>query len=490
MSNCLIADCNTSGNIVILPDPCKDNTFAKAEAYLENFFALVTKPLDAASSLDQELKKTVRLLSIGMKGFVNSVVGRLQDELIERIKEGLAGLENTVRSAYKGNELFKALGELAKKQGAQIDPVDNMFKALACLANKVTDAAEKIFTDLLSQAVKNVLNVPICAVEQILGAFTNKMIDIIESTVSPILEPIKNALEFVFDVKDFLVGVVQTLRKVENVLNCNEKKKCPPSTKYKINQGLLRDRGEGEQRDAFDRIFAKGALSRGAANLANDFENQYRSQSIFGETLENADPNSGCYTGNVVSCGTPNVEFFGGGGAGAFGRAILGNIINEVDSEGAIDSVQRTASIVGVEIEDPGSGYTTPPIITFTDACDKGYGAYGRANINSQGQVTSVSIVSRGENYPTEGLIEDPLYIEDIVIENPGSGYSEGDSTQGVKLTIRDGQIVDTEIENFGYNGLPDLNINSNTGFGAVLRPIMAVVPPQREVIQVIDCVR
>ena len=86
MSNCLIADCNTSGHIVILPDPCKDNTFAKAEAYLENFFALVTKPLDAASSLDQELKKTVRLLSIGMKGLVNSVVGRLKDELIERMK--------------------------------------------------------------------------------------------------------------------------------------------------------------------------------------------------------------------------------------------------------------------------------------------------------------------------------------------------------------------------------------------------------------------
>ena len=490
MSNCLIADCNTSGQIVIFPDPCKDNTFAKAEAYLENFFALVTKPLDAASSLDQELSKTVKLLTNTMRGFVNSVVGSLSNKLIEVIKGGLAGLENKVRSLYKGNQLFEALKETADKQSAQIDPVDNMFKALACLANKVTDAAEKIFTDLLSQAVKNVLNVPVCAVEQILGAFTNKMIDIIESTVSPILEPIKNALEFVFDVKDFLVGVMQTIRKVETLLQCNEKKKCPASTKYAINKGLLRDRSESEQKDAFDRVFEKGALSRGAANLTNDFEKEYGSWSIFGESLGDADPNSGCYTGNVLSCGIPKVEFFGGGGAGAFGKAILGNIVNEVDTEGVIDSAQKTASIVGVEIQDPGSGYDTPPLISFTDACDKGYGAYGRANINSQGQVTSVSIISRGENYPTEGLIEDPLYIEDIVIENPGSGYSEDDSVQGVKLIIREGQIVDTEIENLGYNGLPDLNINSNTGFGAVLRPIMAVVPPQREVIQVIDCVR
>ena len=257
----------------------------------------------------------------------------------------------------------------------------------------------------------------------------------------------------------------------------------------------MKDRGEGEQKDAFDRVFAKGALSRGVGNLVGDFEEDYGSWSIFGGNLGDATEVQ-CYTGNVLSCGTPNVEFFGGDGAGGFGRAILGNIINEVDSEGVIDSAKSTASIVGVEIEDPGSGYTTPPLISFTDACDKGYGAYGRANIDTNtssptyGQVTSISIISKGENYPTEGLIEDPLYIEDIVIENPGFGYSEEDSVQGVKLIIRNGQIVDTEIENLGYNGLPDLNINSNTGFGAVLRPIMAVVPSQREVIQIIDCVR
>lgn len=494
--SCAIADCNTSGQAVIFPDPCKDNTFAKIEAYLENFFALITKPLDALSNLDQELKKTVKLLINAARGFINSIIGSLQNALIEAIKGALEGLENAVRSAYKGNQLFKALDELAKKQGAQIDPVDNLFKALACLANKITDAMEKVFTDLLSEAIKNVLNVPICAVEQLMGAATNAIIDLIDKAITPLLGPIKDALKFVFDVKDFLIGVMQTLRKVENLLNCNEKKKCPVSTKYVINKGLLRDRGEGEQKDAFDRVFAKGALSKGAANLANDFERQYGKWEIFGQKLEDADPNAACYTGNVTSCGLPNVEFFGGDGVGAFGRAVLGDIINEVDSEGIIDSAKRTASIVGVEIQDPGSGYTTPPIVSFTDACDKGYGAYGRANIDTNpssptyGQVTSVSIISKGENYPAEGLIEDPLYIKDIIIENPGSGYSEGDSAQGIKLTIRDGQIINTEIENFGYNGLPNLNINSNTGFGAVLRPIMAVVPPQKEVIQVIDCVR
>ena len=84
----------------------------------------------------------------------------------------------------------------------------------------------------------------------------------------------------------------------------------------------------------------------------------------------------------------------------------------------------------------------------------------------------------------------EPLYIKDVVIENPGYGYQEGDTAEGVDITITDGQVTAVSINNFGYNGLPNLNINSNTGVGAILRPIMSVLPPQKEVIQVIDCVR
>ena len=56
-------------------------------------------------------------------------------------------------------------------------------------------------------------------------------------------------------------------------------------------------------------------------------------------------------------------------------------------------------------------------------------------------------------------------------------------------------EIVLLDIkEGFAFNGLPDLNIESSTGFGAVLRPIMSIVQPdgqggQGEIIQVIDCV-
>ena len=143
----------------------------------------------------------------------------------------------------------------------------------------------------------------------------------------------------------------------------------------------------------------------------------------------------------------------------------------------------------------PGSGYGRPPIVTFQDSCNKGYGAYGRAIIDQNpssptfGQVTSVVITSEGENYPAD-IGELPLYISDVIIENPGQDYEEGDTIDGLEIKITEGRVTNVSVlPGLAYNGLPDLNIQSISGFGAVLRPIMSVVTPQTEIVQVIDCV-
>jgi hypothetical protein len=108
------------------------------------------------------------------------------------------------------------------------------------------------------------------------------------------------------------------------------------------------------------------------------------------------------------------------------------------------------------------------------------------------GQITSVAIITSGENYPAD-IDEDLLYVSDIIIDDPGEDYQEDDTLEGFDLTIRDGRVISVRINPGygynGYNGLPDLNIDTETGFGAVLRPIMTVVTPQTEVIQVIDCI-
>ena len=59
-----------------------------------------------------------------------------------------------------------------------------------------------------------------------------------------------------------------------------------------------------------------------------------------------------------------------------------------------------------------------------------------------------------------------------------------------------DGRVIGATLDRddvgsiVAYNGLPNLNISSSTGFGAVLKPIMRNTPPSKKVLQIIDCVK
>ena len=198
------------------------------------------------------------------------------------------------------------------------------------------------------------------------------------------------------------------------------------------------------------------------------------------------------------------LNFFGGDGFGAAGDVLLGNIIDNVDTEDALGDIIKVGSVIGVNITNPGQGYTDPPIVTFQDSCNHGYGAYGRAVIDqiptspTFGQITSVVVTSEGENYPVESD-EEVFYIVDVIVEDPGDDYDSDDTIEvtdnievsdNFKLTITDGKVIDVEVLNdikvIGYNGLPTLNIISLTGAGAILRPIMSVVPPSKNSFQLL----
>ena len=156
---------------------------------------------------------------------------------------------------------------------------------------------------------------------------------------------------------------------------------------------------------------------------------------IFGSTVgEAADQGIGggnCYTGNNFSCGPANIDIFGGSGQGATGKVILGNFISKFDKEDMFGTLSRTASIIGVDITNPGEGYAEGPLIDFNDKCNQGRGAYGKAIVDKNmksptyGQVLSVVILSPGENFPTDGSEEKEAFIRDIIIEDPGIGYED-----------------------------------------------------------------
>ena len=160
-----------------------------------------------------------------------------------------------------------------------------------------------------------------------------------------------------------------------------------------------------------------------------------------------------------------------------------------------IEDIKQTGGIIGVDITYPGEGYTQEPIVRFEDNCKQGYGAYGRAVIDKDpnsptyGQLTKVLIISEGENYPVEA--PEDVFVDEIVVEDGGSGYTMDDTIEDFEICGLDenGTITKVCTNNKAYQTLPPAIVQSPTGSGAILTPVMTRKPRQMGVVTVIDCI-
>jgi hypothetical protein len=201
------------------------------------------------------------------------------------------------------------------------------------------------------------------------------------------------------------------------------------------------------------------------------FEQLVGSYDIFSSRTKNPKSTSAvgkCYTGDPLSCNPPEVRIFGGGGRGATGKALLGNV-----------KPNGTASIIGVKLTNPGRGYRYPAFIEFFDNCKQGYGAVARTTVKD-GKISSVYMVSIGENYP---FGEPANYVVDfVVIDDPGGEYSQDivikdNFGNSYETTVESGIITKViPINSKVINDLPQFIITSTTGSGVVLRAVLTEI--------------
>ena len=187
--------------------------------------------------------------------------------------------------------------------------------------------------------------------------------------------------------------------------------------------------------------------------------------------------------------------------------------------------------MIGVAIAGRGSGFIEPPLLSFFDSCENGYGAGGFVRIKD-GSIDEVVITSSGQNYlpnttetdldgnvkevvPSpdgnyDGSVSYVTSIADVVLTNTGFGYQDGDTVvvdgdgdgqAEVELIIEDGLVAGANVINggFGFTSIPDLLINSDTGSGARLTPVLKFTKiedatelaqiSQDAVVTVIDCI-
>ena len=498
---CNISDTDSAGKVIIPPNTCRDTTFDQMQGHLTNFFDKVSGSGSSNLNMASEIKSISSVMSRTMNPFINKMTGSMNDKLETVIGSGFAGIKAMrfamVNPSYP---MPAAIKDITAIQSSLSGSVNNLLKTVSCLTPNLSDSMEDVISDLISAAVKNTTNGSSpCATEQVMGAINNKIINAIDSATTPLLTPIladllSNGVPVSFNPKDFLSAGINVVKKVApSVGDCLEKTTCPSSSKYVVGKGIQKGGTSSTDSNNFGKMFKSTALALASVTEnSTPFEKEYGSWPMFGGSSSGMDP---CNTGNPTKCGGPLVEIFGGGGSGGEGKVVLGNYVSRMDMDDIFAGVRNTGSIVGVDITNSGSGYTSEPFVTFNDECSEGYGAYGRAHIDQNpksptyGQITSITMLTIGENYPAEDD-EVPLFIDRIIIENGGDGYDVGDTLDNAQLEIIDGKIVSgTMVSRIPYRGLPELNINSETGVGAILKPIMSKTRPQGEVIQIIDCI-
>ena len=478
--------------------------------------------LGSAFSMVDGLDTAVGEISEAMSGITTKLSTLLQEKLIDFVDTGLMAAKNFIF-----NKITNPIAALAQSNSfmtSAFKPISGLFGAFGCLGSTINKALQGTIKKLLTNMIqRGFINPAECAVEDFIGSLTSKISSVMDSIVGPLLGPINNLFSVVGkgfgSIKGVLAGGLNILGKVGGLLSCADGGggPCHKQTFYKLGVGSVKEESDEKKQNSIVNSFKKfneklsnndgtGFIDRLDEKTGNI--DVPRIDPITKEPMEVT-----CNTGNILDCGLPRVEIFGGGGSGAAGDVILGNFIEELDEQvktikvideetkkestltSLIDDIKVTGSILGVDITYPGEGYTSEPLVSFVDNCDQGYGAYGRATIDKDpnsptfGQLTGILMISEGENYPTGEEVD--VFVDRIEVENGGSGYSLDDKIKDFEICGVDenGSITKVCPNDKAYRTLPPVNVESITGSGAILTPVMTTRRRQTGVTNVIDCI-
>ena len=471
---------------------CQDNEVTKIRNTIKDF----TQKIETLQSLNSA------------NVFVNPTYGGIVDIQSElkltsnKLQNSMTKLVRRGRSWVIQDTLDKMSTTLKDKvskplQAPAAEAVSALTNTMFCNFEKIQDGLLDYLFKSLENMIGQVLDVPLCGIENFLSDMFGQINSILDTSLGGMFDQL-NAIQgggIGLPSKTFSKAL-KFANIVDSLLECDAQN-CPPNTTYSTKGGLS---FAGD--DDLSNVIGKMGISSLLDPLL--------------DTIDGAIPATpsrpDCST-NVLKCGPPRVDFLGGlplGGEGATGSPIV-NVLGQV---------------IGVSLELPGFGYTEPPLVSFFDSCENGFGAAGYPimgdvtdpNGNPSTGVIAVVMTSPGQEYlpnttetdidgNVKELIPDPnanydgevsyvTSLADVIVQNTGFGYSDGDTVTidggsvgvglgddavqspgqaEVELNIQDGLIVGANVVNggFGFTSLPDVTINSDTGALAKLTPVL-----------------
>ena len=474
---------------------CETNEIAKMTTELKKF----TQKLQ----LLQQLNESSTYLDPVYGGFVD-----MKKEIkftASKIHNSMTGLVRRGRTWLIQESVGKFSEDLSKKIDRHTklkvtNATSRLNKLIYCNIEKIAEGLLDYIEGSLENMVGSILDVPICAIENFLGDMFGQVLNVLDNDLGGLFRQLNNLHGggIALPSEVFTKGI-QIANLITNVLECDGVT-CPVeptsfSNKYGVQKKI---------EDKMDGIMEKASLNKLINPFLEDIDNAI-----------DAEPSKPDCNTNVLRCGPPKVDFIGGGGRGVTGSAIVNAI----------------GRVIGVSLGGVGSGYTSPPLLTFVDSCGNGSAAGGYPRIKD-GKIVDVVITEPGSGFlpnttettrdengdlVVKEVIPDPngnydgeisyvTQLDDVVVQNAGVGYNEDDTVTvdgaEVELVIQNGHVIGANVVNsgFGFTDLPKLQINTNNGVGAKLLPVLKftkvddaesnVEITQDAVVTVISCIQ
>jgi len=464
----------------------------------------------------------------GVLGVISNLQGEI-DLIAKSIASIVTGLFNSIRDRIYilvGEKIQNFINDLIPEEIKPIfgQTIKEAMDVIYCIFENLIKSLLKTIVDFLLSLVGKFINAPLCAAEQFAGALLSKLASDMSAAISPILQSLSDTLGGALGSVNEIIGkALEFVGLVFSFIGC-DKLKCPLPSRWDNAYGPT----QGE-RDSAQAMFSSISI----LNIPTGFdengkpkqtvggflkEAEGNASSIFGESTDEQKKTAAYISGlvggcdsKVLRCGPPKVEIFGGEGIGGFANAVVSNL----------------GEIIGVDVVERGFGYSAekPPYVTFRDACGDGKGARGRAVIGDDGGIDRIIIDYSGYGYRNNFGDIKTIYgtipggdgttnvsnsdnktvtgqIDVVEVFDPGFGYNPGDTLEvgnGAELTpiIIGGRILGVEVNNggTGFTSIPEITINSETGVGANLSPVLKFTDvgeeslPPAETVIVVNCV-
>ena len=467
----IVSENSAIGNKVPLANTVKNTQVDKIKSIVQNLLKKLRKLQGNIEKIRAEINKATDKIVTLCNDLIGGIFNFLIKQLQKILKKGLELLYKLVFAqvlAATGNPIVAHAAGVAAQQ-AMVIPVKNLEEAFGCIMGAAISSLKYLVSEIIGSVVDNVERFTSCAADQFAGSLLSSIVGVLENLLNGPLEGVAKLLQFF---SDFSVG--NLMREAIGLLS-------------EFGVGFACNQNFDDFKGLVNEWVVGGGPSGSTSTLARSMANSYGAiQDITNIINSGVDINSvqQCFTDALQFASPPIINIFGGGpGTGATAIPIFGNLVQNSDGN-------TTASVIGVQVTNPGSGYTFPPFVEIVDDNEQGYGAVARSVINANGELESIYIVSEGENYSI-GNIEE-YSVLNVLIEDGGTGYEDAQVIDNLgnsyNSQIVNGRIYQVTPLNNIIDSLPVLTVTSNTGTGAILRPVLGASKFTGELQTSIDC--